>query len=142
MIMRPKTGARRRVLRRADRLALAHGACVVVELDDVAAALAALAPAEQQRAAELGPIRSREFIAGRTALHLALGSDAAILSDDRGAPILPAGVGRLGVAQARARRRAGGAGGGQPARRRSRASAAAPRGDIGRRILTAREQAR
>jgi enterobactin synthetase component D len=128
------------VLRRTDRLALAHGACVIVELGDAAAALARLAPAEQDRAAQLGPVRRREFIAGRMALHLALGSDAAILSDDRGAPILPpgwigsvshkramaaalvatAGVGRLGV---------------------DLELAAPPRVDIGRRVLTAREQA-
>lgn len=128
------------MLRRADRLALAHGACVIVELDDEASALAQLAPAEQDRAAQLGPVRRREFIAGRTALHLALGSDAAMLSDDRGAPILPpgwvgsvshkralaaalvapAGVGRLGV---------------------DLELAAPPRVDIGGRVLTAREQA-
>ena len=79
------------MLRRTDRLALAHGACVVVELGDPDAALAALPAAEQQRAAELEPIRRREFVAGRTALHLAVGAETPIASDDRGAPILPPG---------------------------------------------------
>jgi 4'-phosphopantetheinyl transferase EntD len=129
---------------RTDRLALPHGACVIVELDEVDAALAALAPAEQQRAAQLGPVRRREFVAGRTALHLALGDAAPILSDDRGAPILPpgwvgsishkgspdgavaaalvapAGTGHIGV---------------------DLELAAPPRTDIARRILTPREQA-
>ena len=112
---------------------------MIVALDDEAAALARLPELERARAAALSPNRRREFIAGRTALHLALGSDAAILSDDRGAPALPpgwvgrrdqrggelalvapAGTGHIGV---------------------DLEHAAAPRTDIARRILTPREQA-
>lgn len=84
-------------LRRHDRLGLAHGACVLVELGDHEAALARLPAAEQQRAGELGPLRRVTYVAGRTALHLALASAAMgeegvpLLSDDRGAPILPPG---------------------------------------------------
>jgi enterobactin synthetase component D / holo-[acyl-carrier protein] synthase len=127
-------------LRRADRLALAHGACVIVELDDEAGALARLPPAEQDRVAQLGPVRRREFIAGRTALHLALGSDAAILSDDRGAPCLPPGwVGSVSHKRALAAALVAPAGEGRLGV--DLELAAPPRGDIGRRVLTAREQA-
>jgi 4'-phosphopantetheinyl transferase EntD len=155
------------VLRSTEYLTLVHGACVVVELADEAAARAHLPPAEQQRALELAPVRRAEYIAGRTALHLALaaaqGHPSAvsfaprsfapdsfapdsfadvepILSDDRGAPrlpaswrgsvshkgsfaaalVAPAGAGHIGIDLERA---------------------VSPRGDIGRRILTPREQA-
>ena len=64
------------MLRNTDHLTLAHGACVVLELVDDVAALARLPAAEQHRALELGPVRRREYIAGRTALHLALASAA------------------------------------------------------------------
>jgi 4'-phosphopantetheinyl transferase EntD len=128
------------VLRRADRIPLAHGACVVVELGDEAAALAGLAPAEQDRAAQLGPVRRREFIAGRTALHLALAGDTPILSDDRGAPILPPGwVGSVSHKRALAAALVAPAGAGRLGV--DLEVAAAPRGDIARRVLTAREQA-
>lgn len=127
-------------VRRADRLALAHGACVIVELDDEAGALARLAPAEQARAAELGPVRRREFIAGRTALHLALGSDAPILSDDRGAPIVPAGwVGSVSHKRALAAALVAPVGAGRIGV--DLELAVPPRGDIGPRVLTARELA-
>jgi 4'-phosphopantetheinyl transferase EntD len=123
-----------------DRLALAHGACVIVELDDEAAALAGLTPAEQDRAAQLGAIRRREFIAGRTALHLALGSDAAILSDDRGAPVLPPGwVGSISHKRALAAALVAPAGAGRLGV--DLELAAPPRVDIRGRVLTAREQA-
>ncbi len=123
-----------------DRLGLAHGACVIVELEDEARALAQLAAAEQDRAAELGPIRRREFIAGRTALHLALGSDAPILSDDRGAPALPPGwVGSVSHKHALAVALVAPAGAGHLGV--DLELAVPPRGDIGRRVLTAREQA-
>ena len=127
-------------LRRADRLALAHGACVIVELDDEAGALARLAPAEQARAAELGPVRRREFIAGRTALHLALDSDAPVLSDDRGAPIVPAGwVGSVSHKRALAAALVAPVGAGRIGV--DLELAVPPRGDIGPRVLTARELA-
>jgi 4'-phosphopantetheinyl transferase EntD len=123
-----------------DRLALAHGACVIVELDDEAGALAGLALAEQDRAAALGPVRRLDFIAGRTALHLALGSAAAILSDDRGAPALPPGwVGSVSHKHGLAAALVAPAGVGQLGV--DLELAAPPRGDIGRRVLTAREQA-
>jgi 4'-phosphopantetheinyl transferase EntD len=133
---------------RSERLALAHGACVIVELDDAAAdaALAALAPDEQRLAGELGPVRRRELVAGRTALHLALGAGdrVAILSDDRGAPILPPGwTGSVShkaahdaiLAAALVAPAAAGHVG------IDLELAAAPRTDIARRVLTPREQA-
>jgi enterobactin synthetase component D len=161
------------VLRSADHFTLAHGVCVVVELADEAAALASLAPAEQHRARELAPVRRSEYVAGRTALRIALaatpptrsapgGSTIAadapwtagavtiapgvvaqlppILSDDRGAPILPVGwigsVSHKGAAAAALIAPAGAARIGIDLER-----AVPPRMDIGRRILTAREQA-
>ncbi|TMQ15992.1 MAG: 4'-phosphopantetheinyl transferase superfamily protein [Deltaproteobacteria bacterium] len=132
------------MLRSSDRLALAHGACVIVEIGDHAAALAALPSAEQHRAAALGPVRGREFVAGRTALHLALATDAAILSDDRGAPVLPPGwVGSIAhkasPAGVRAAALVAPAGGGHLGV--DLELAAAPRHDIARRILTEPEQA-
>lgn len=139
-------------LRSRERLALAHGACVVVELEDHDAALASLPPAEQHRAGELGLIRRGEYIAGRTALHLALApvmaEGVAILSDDRGAPILPPGwVGSIahkgshkgsheGVRAAALVAPAGHGHIGVDLE-----VAAPPRQDIARRILTPREQA-
>jgi 4'-phosphopantetheinyl transferase EntD len=42
-------------------------------------------------AATLSPLRRRELVIGRAALREALGRDVAILPDDRGAPMLPAG---------------------------------------------------
>jgi enterobactin synthetase component D len=125
-----------------DRLALAHGACVIVELDDRdhAAALAGLAPAEQDRARALGEQRCREYVAGRAALHLALASAEPILSDARGAPILPGGwVGSVSHKGALAAALVAPAGLGHIGVDLERA--AAPRQDIARRILTAREQA-
>jgi enterobactin synthetase component D / holo-[acyl-carrier protein] synthase len=132
---------------RSERLALAHGACVIVELaepDDAEAALAQLAAAEQQRAAELAPVRRRDFIAGRTALRLALAeapaAGAAMLSDDRGAPVLPAGwVGSLSHKGGLAAALVAPAGAGHVGVDLERA--VAPRADIARRILTPREQA-
>jgi len=129
---------------RTERLVLAHGACVIVELDDADAALGGLAAAEQQRAAELGPVRRRDFIAGRTALRLALGADraidAAILADDRGAPVLPPGwVGSLSHKGGLAAALVAPAGAGHVGIDLERA--APPRADIARRILTEREQA-
>jgi enterobactin synthetase component D len=126
-----------------ERLALAHGACVIVELGDpdaVAAALAALAPDEQRHVAALGERRRPEFIAGRTALRLALGPGPAILPDDRGAPALPAGwVGSVSHKRARAAALVAPAGAGHIGV--DLELAAPPRQDIARRILTPREDA-
>jgi enterobactin synthetase component D len=137
-------------LRSSERLALAHGACVVVELGDPEAALARLSPAEQHRAGELGPNRRDAYVAGRTALHLALGSaamgeaGAPILSDDRGAPILPPGwvgsVSHKGSHQG-ARAAALVAPAGQGHIGVDLEVAVPPRHDIARRILTPRELA-
>lgn len=141
------------MLRSTEHLTLAHGACVVVELADEAAARAHLPPAEQQRTLELSPVRRAEYISGRTALHLALAAaqghplppvpftdGAPILSDDRGAPILPAGwrgsVSHKGSIAAALVAPAGAGHIGIDFER-----AVSPRGDIGRRILTPREQA-
>jgi len=127
-------------LRSAERLALAHGACVIVELGDLDAALASLDPAEQRRAHELSEVRRRDFVAGRSALHLALASGAPILSDDRGAPILPAGwVGSLSHKGPRAAALVAPAGDGHVGLDLEHAEP--PRHDIARRILTPREQA-
>jgi enterobactin synthetase component D len=131
-------------LRRTERLALAHGACVLVELDDDSDALADLVAAEQQRASQLSPGRRREFIAGRTALRLALGGDAsaahAMLSDERGAPVLPPGwVGSVSHKGALAAALVAPAGSGHVGIDLERA--VPPRQDIASRILTPREQA-
>lgn len=76
-----------------ERVATAHGEVVLVELgEDVGAALAALPAAEREHAGRLSATRRREFVAGRAALHAAIGDHATpILADDRGAPALPAG---------------------------------------------------
>ena len=130
-------------LRSTERLALAHGACVVVELGDLEAALASLPPDEQDRACELAQLRRCDYVAGRTALHLALAPSgdrgAPILSDDRGAPILPAGwVGSVSHKGARAAALVAPAGEGHVGI--DLELAAPPRQDIARRILTPREQ--
>jgi len=125
-----------------DRLALAHGACVVVALDPaaLAAALAALPADEQRRAAALAERRRADYVAGRTALHLALGDAAPIGSDDRGAPVLPAGwVGSVSHKGSRAVALVAPAGAGHIGVDLERA--APPRQDIARRILTPRELA-
>ena len=89
-------------------LVMAHGTCVIVELGDagevgapdapaLVAALARLPAEERALAARLPPVRRRELVTGRTALHAALAvhapglADQPILPDDRGAPVLPAG---------------------------------------------------
>jgi 4'-phosphopantetheinyl transferase EntD len=127
-------------LRSTDRLALAHGACVIVELGDPDAALARLPSAEQELARAMAPFRRGSYVAGRTALHLALASDAAVLSDDRGAPILPAGwVGSVSHKGTCAAALVAPAGQGHIGV--DLEDAAPPRQDIARRILTPREQA-
>jgi 4'-phosphopantetheinyl transferase EntD len=80
---------------------LEHGRCVGVRIPDEDAAVAALAeavlaPGEVAFAAGLSTLRRRTWIGGRVALREALrrsGLDApAVLADERGAPLLPAGV--------------------------------------------------
>ena len=116
---------------------------MLVELrdDQLAGALAALPAAERAHAQSLGEVRRRDLIAGRTALHLALEDFShAILADDRGAPMLPAGLsgsvshkGRFAAAIV------GAADGGFVGV--DLEHAAPPRLDIASRILTPREQA-
>jgi len=126
-----------------ERITTPHGTCVLVELapDELAVALARLPPAEQAHAATLGEIRRRDFIAGRLALHEALGERASpILTDDRGAPMLPPGwvgsVSHKGPAAAALVAPAGAGWIGVDLE-----LAAPPRLDIARRILTPRELA-
>jgi enterobactin synthetase component D len=78
---------------------LPHGLCVGVTLPGGASGpgdVVGLDPAEQRHAATLGQHRRTTWIAGRLALRAALaglGVDAAaILADERGAPVLPRGV--------------------------------------------------
>lgn len=127
-------------LRRSERIELAHGTCVLVELADLDAALLALAADEQAHAMTLGDVRRREFVGGRTAMRLALGRDAAILGDARGAPILPADVvGSISHKGALAAALVAPADVGHIGIDIELAQA--PRQDIGRRILTDREAA-
>lgn len=64
---------------------------------ELAAAHAALHPDERAAADRLGPVRRRDFIAGRAALRALFASaagappDAPLAADDRGAPVVPAG---------------------------------------------------
>lgn len=126
-----------------DKLTTPHGSCLLVELDDDALgdALAALPAAEQTFARTLGDVRRRELIAGRTALHLALGDfTIALLADDRGAPILPPGwVGSVSHKGALAAAIVAPAGAGTVGI--DLELAAPSRLDIAQRILTPREQA-
>jgi enterobactin synthetase component D len=119
-----------------------HGRCVIVELGDPIAALAALPDAERAHATTLGEIRRRDYIAGRGALHLALDDFATpILADDRGAPVLPVGwVGSVSHKGVRAAALIAPAGAGWVGV--DLELAAAPRQDIARRILTPHEQSK
>ena len=121
------------------RVPTPHGSCVLCEsLDDDAARLP---DAERDHAQALAAVRRREFIAGRIALHEALGDwTTPVLPDDRGAPVLPAGwVGSVSHKEARAAAIVVPAGAGWVGVDIERATA--PRTDIGRRILTPRELA-
>jgi enterobactin synthetase component D len=82
-------------------LALEHGRCVGVRIPAGDAALDALAegalsPEERSRAAGMPGPRRRTWVGGRAAMREALARlglvPAAVPSDDRGAPVLPAGV--------------------------------------------------
>ncbi len=139
-------------------LTLTHGVAVAVAIADdgalalpgrpavaLAEALASLCAAERAHAAALAPVRQRDWIAGRWALHAALAragdaSADAVLADDRGAPVLPAPLlgsvsHKRGLAVALAAR----AGGGE--RVGVDVELLAPtRIDIGRRVLTDAER--
>ena len=140
----PRSGPDRSVDRLVDRIATPHGTVVLASLGDdaaLAAALAALPAPEREHAGRLSPARRREFVAGRTALHAAVGDpDTPILADDRGAPVLPAGwVGSISHKGALAAALVAPAGAGWVGV--DVELAAPPRVDIARRVLTPREQA-
>jgi enterobactin synthetase component D len=81
-------------------LPLEHGRCVGVKLPKLPAQVDALAetllPAERTLAAGLGEVRRRTWVGGRVAMRQALLrariEAPAVLSDPRGAPLLPPGV--------------------------------------------------
>lgn len=81
----------------AFRLDLAHGVCVGVRLPSELPedALAQVAPEERAFALTLSPLRRRGYVGGRVAMRAALAelssSEAPVLTDDRGAPIVPPG---------------------------------------------------
>jgi 4'-phosphopantetheinyl transferase EntD len=75
---------------RSDLLETPHGRCVILELGEHDE-LPPLLGDEHALAEKLGPVRRRELAAGRAALRSALGIEAPILPDDRGAPHLPSG---------------------------------------------------
>ncbi|HEY5950702.1 MAG TPA: 4'-phosphopantetheinyl transferase superfamily protein [Kofleriaceae bacterium] len=114
-----------------------HGRCLIVELgegDD-----GPLVGDERAIAAALPALRRREFIAGRTALRSLLGEPVAIVPDDRGAPVLPAGwVGSISHKGERAAALVAPAGDGFVGL--DIELAAPPRLPIEKRILTPREQ--
>ena len=119
-----------------ERIDSPHGLVVV------GAASCAPLPGEVEHVARLAEPRRREFLAGRAVLRAALGHDVAILADDRGAPVLPAGfVGSIShkADVAAAIVAAAGDDGARVGIDLERA--AEPRQPIERRILTAREQA-
>ncbi|HEY5921149.1 MAG TPA: 4'-phosphopantetheinyl transferase superfamily protein [Kofleriaceae bacterium] len=126
-------------MRRSDLVDTPHGRALIVELDDEAGAEAALLGNEATIAAALGPVRRREFIAGRAALRSLLGEPVPIVPDDRGAPILPAGwVGSISHKGERAAALLAPAGDGFVGL--DIEVAASPRQPIEKRILTLREQ--
>ncbi|MBI5525598.1 MAG: 4'-phosphopantetheinyl transferase superfamily protein [Deltaproteobacteria bacterium] len=78
-------------------LQLAHGLCVVIRWPGGDPDGSGLHPGERAFAATLAPRRARIWIAGRIALRealarLRLSCEVAILSTERGAPLLPAGM--------------------------------------------------
>lgn len=80
---------------------LDHGLCVAVRLPvDEGDESAGLAPEERAHALGLPPARRRTWAGGRAAMRLAAGRLGVelgpVMTDDRGAPALPAGVGLVG----------------------------------------------
>ena len=126
---------------RSELVETPHGRCLIVDIaDDADAVAGALVGAEVALAASLGPLRRRELAAGRAALRGLLGEPVAILADDRGAPILPAGwVGSISHKGARAAALLAAAGDGFVGL--DLELAAPPRQPIEQRILTPRERA-
>ena len=64
---------------------------MVLEEEDLEAALAALPEAERLAAERLSGARRRELIAGRTAMHVLVEGAHPVLSNERGAPVVPGG---------------------------------------------------
>ncbi len=64
---------------------------MVLEEGELEDALAALPEAERRAAEWLSGARRRELIAGRTAMHVLVEREYAVLSNERGAPVVPAG---------------------------------------------------
>jgi 4'-phosphopantetheinyl transferase EntD len=125
---------------RSDLLETPHGRCVILELDEHEV-LPPLLGDEHALAERLGPVRRRELSTGRAALRAALGIDAPILPDDRGAPLLPSGwVGSISHKGSRATAIAAPSGAGFVGI--DLEIAAASRLPIEKRILTAREHDR
>ena len=125
---------------RSELIDTPHGRCAVLELADadVERALAALPEAERDVAERLSGGRRRELIAGRTAMHALVDPAHAVIADERGAPVVPAGMTgsishKLSRAVAIVARAEHGHVGVDLERR------AATRLDIARRILTPRE---
>lgn len=60
--------------------------------EELAVALSTLPVEEQQAAARLSGPRQRELIAGRTAMHELIDRAHPVLANERGAPVVPAGM--------------------------------------------------
>jgi 4'-phosphopantetheinyl transferase EntD len=81
-------------VRRSELIDTPHGKCAVIELgDDELDEALSLLPIEEREAAErLSGVRRRELIAGRTAIHALIDPAHPVLANDRGAPVVPAGL--------------------------------------------------
>jgi 4'-phosphopantetheinyl transferase EntD len=126
---------------RSDLIETPHGRCAVLELteDEVELAYAALPEAEREAAERLSGVRRRELIAGRTAMHALVDLAHPVLANDRGAPIVPAGMtGSISHKLARAAALVGDAAHGHVGVDLERR--APTKLDIARRILTPRER--
>jgi 4'-phosphopantetheinyl transferase EntD len=125
---------------RSDLVTTPFGRCAVLELDDrqLAFAIASLPEVERLHAETLPGVRQREFVTGRTAIHELFEDNVAVLGDDRGAPVMPAGLsGSITHKGVRAAAIVAPADAGYVGIDLERAIA--PRMDIARRILTPRE---
>ncbi|CAN5344431.1 hypothetical protein BH11MYX1_BH11MYX1_36230 [soil metagenome] len=112
---------------------------MVLEDSELEAALAALPEAEREVVARLSGPRRHEMIAGRTAMHALFEGDHPVLSNPRGAPVVPAGFsGSISHKLARAVALLGDASEGHLGVDLERM--APTKIDIARRILTRREQ--
>jgi 4'-phosphopantetheinyl transferase EntD len=79
---------------RSELIETPHGRCAVVELldEELEVALALLPEQEREAAERLSGVRRRELIAGRTAMHALIDPAHPVLPNDRGAPMVPAGM--------------------------------------------------